>query len=184
MVQLLLLLGAVAAEAQVEAASVRLDGMSCPFCAFGVEKRLRRVAGVGSVEIHMDLGLAVLTAADGASIDLARIPEAIRKAGFTPGDVEASAVGILRVDASGASSLNWGDDGTSLGLLVSEQLRQRARELAAAAAPVRARGILRTAPGGGIAVEVTERWSRCWTSSSISRRRPAGEDVPSPARAT
>ena len=41
--------------------SVQVDGLSCPFCAYGLEKKLRKVANVASLEIQVSDGRAVLT---------------------------------------------------------------------------------------------------------------------------
>ena len=42
------------ANAQVSSVTVGVDGMSCPFCAFGVEKRLKKVDGAGSVKVAVE----------------------------------------------------------------------------------------------------------------------------------
>ena len=68
----LILLPFVPAHAQVESATVVVEGMSCPFCAFGVEKRLKKVRGVGSIEVNMGVGSASMTASEGESIDFSR----------------------------------------------------------------------------------------------------------------
>ena len=53
------------AEAQVSRVTVAVDGMSCPFCAFGVEKRLKKVNGVDSVAVDLKSGLVKLTVQEG-----------------------------------------------------------------------------------------------------------------------
>ena len=40
---------------------VRVDGASCPFCAFGLEKRLGHIEGVADVKIEMKAGKAIVT---------------------------------------------------------------------------------------------------------------------------
>jgi mercuric ion binding protein len=89
------------AAAQVTTATVEVKGMSCPFCAFGVEKRLGAVAGVEQVVVSMKGGSAELTAATDRSIDLTAVPEAVRRAGFTPGRIEAAVRGTIRRTADG-----------------------------------------------------------------------------------
>ncbi len=92
-----LALAALASPAapQVSRATVAVEGMACPFCAFGVEMRLRQVRGVGEVEVQMEAGTAELAATEGGSIGVGQIPEAIRKAGFTPGRLAIEAAGTL-----------------------------------------------------------------------------------------
>lgn len=93
-----LVLGPVAGQAQVIQATVSVEGMSCPFCAFGVEKKLRNVPGVGSVEVDMAQGTATLKAADERFIAVDQVPEAVRRAGFTSGTIEVVAEGTLRIE--------------------------------------------------------------------------------------
>lgn len=95
------LLAAAAAGAQVREATVVVRGMSCPFCAFGVEKKLGAVPGVGRVKLTMKTGRAELRAVEGGSIELAAVPGAVRKAGFTPGALEAVATGVVRRSGGG-----------------------------------------------------------------------------------
>ncbi len=100
-VVLVTLLLAAPSEARVESASVVVQGMSCPFCAFGVEKRLKKVGGVRSVTVSTRDGLASLTAKDDQSIAVREIPRAVEKAGFTPGTIRIEAVGVVAKDEQG-----------------------------------------------------------------------------------
>jgi len=102
-IHLVVVLGffAGSAAAQVATATVEVKGMSCPFSAFGVEKRLGAVAGVDTVIVSMKGGSAELTAAKDRSIDLAAVPEAVRRAGFTPGRIEATVRGTVQRTAGG-----------------------------------------------------------------------------------
>ena len=47
-------------QAQIYSLSVVVEGMSCPFCVYGVEKKLKKVEGVKSVIISMKDGVATL----------------------------------------------------------------------------------------------------------------------------
>lgn len=131
--------------AQVERARVSVEGMSCPFCAFGVEKRLRRVEGAASVAVAMKESTATITAAEDGSIDVAAIPEAIRKAGFTPGPVQVVARGIVRADDGGDGPPRrlleaGGGAGAFLLVNLSEEQRQMIGKLAGTGAEVRVTG--------------------------------------------
>lgn len=91
-------------HAQVQRATVAVDGMACPFCAYGVEKRLRKVDSVGSVSISTRDGEATLRARNGASIAVEQVPSAVRKAGFTPGVIQIDATGRVASDSKDAAS--------------------------------------------------------------------------------
>lgn len=85
-------------QAEIRGASVAVNGMACPFCAFGVEKRLKKVQGVERVVVSTKDGIATLTAKAQQSIDVEQIPRAVRSAGFTPGPIMVEAVGRVETD--------------------------------------------------------------------------------------
>jgi copper chaperone CopZ len=74
-----------AASAWAAVASYRLqvDGLACPFCAYGIEKKLTALDGVEKVETHIREGAVIVTMEDGASLDEATAKRAVEAAGFT-----------------------------------------------------------------------------------------------------
>ena len=62
---------------------LRVDGLTCPFCAFGLEKKLTRLEAVDEVEINIRDGRVTLTLEEGASVSDAAIEKAVKDAGFT-----------------------------------------------------------------------------------------------------
>lgn len=76
------LLGAVAAAA-AERYRLRVDGLTCPFCAYGIEKRLLKLDGVASVETHVADGVVVVSMDEGARLTEAAARRAVQDAGFT-----------------------------------------------------------------------------------------------------
>ena len=85
-----------AADAQVTEARVRVDGLACPFCAYGLEKKLNGISGVGKIEINVKEGTATLIAGPGASVDIEALEEAVSKAGFTPRGIHVTARGVVK----------------------------------------------------------------------------------------
>ena len=61
----------------------------------GVQDALRRLDGVGSVQVDLQSNLVVVTPAPEVELDLAAIPAAIRRAGFTPAELEIVARGTF-----------------------------------------------------------------------------------------
>lgn len=92
----LLVLLPVTGVAEVTRAVVSVDGMSCPFCAFGVEKKLNTVDGTSEVTVDMKGGTATLVAKDGKSLEIGQIGQAVRTAGFTPGRLRITAIGVVK----------------------------------------------------------------------------------------
>lgn len=70
-----------------------VDGLACPFCAYGVEKKVGDLDGVETVEIDIDGGLVAVTLADGISLDEAAAAQAIDEAGFSLRRFEAPGTG-------------------------------------------------------------------------------------------
>ncbi len=63
---------------------VRVDGASCPFCAFGLEKRLGHLEGVADVRLEMKAGKVIVTLQKGATVSEQALRQAVEEAGFTP----------------------------------------------------------------------------------------------------
>lgn len=62
--------------------ALHVDGLACPFCAYGIEKQLTRVDGVKSVTTDIGKGEVFVEMADGRSLDPAAAERAVKKAGF------------------------------------------------------------------------------------------------------
>lgn len=71
---------AVAAEPRYQ---IEVAGLACPFCAYGIEKKLRAIPGVERVETNIKEGTVVIVMKDGATLDRTRVERAVREAGFT-----------------------------------------------------------------------------------------------------
>ncbi len=63
--------------------TLRVDGLACPFCAYGVEKQLRAVDGVQTVETDIKTGTVTIDMRAGATLDEATARKAVEAAGFT-----------------------------------------------------------------------------------------------------
>lgn len=62
---------------------LHVDGLACPFCAYGVEKKLRNTEGVEDVNIRINDGVVLVTAAEDAEFDEAHARRLLQEAGFT-----------------------------------------------------------------------------------------------------
>jgi len=60
-----------------------VDGMSCPFCAYGLEKKLKKVKDVESVTIDLNEGEVVVIAKAGTTIKEEALHKAVKEAGFS-----------------------------------------------------------------------------------------------------
>ena len=82
---LFLLSGPAMAESH-QILEIKVAGMTCPFCVYGVEKSIGKLEGVASVEVSLELKKARVVMQPGEELDEERIRELIRDAGFTPGE--------------------------------------------------------------------------------------------------
>ena len=78
-----LVLMSVSAFAAQQAYKLRVDGLACPFCAYGIEKKLNAIKGVQGVGVDIASGIVTVTMAEGASLDEAAAKQAVKDAGFT-----------------------------------------------------------------------------------------------------
>jgi copper chaperone CopZ len=62
---------------------VEVDGLACPFCAYGLEKKLKNMEGVSKIEIDVENAFALLTVEEGKTVSENIIRENVKLAGFT-----------------------------------------------------------------------------------------------------
>lgn len=84
---IILSLGFSASLAQSDEVKIRVDGLSCPFCAYGLEKKLNELDGVDSIFIDFEEGLVLMQVTDSENISEEEIRVKIQEAGFTPKEI-------------------------------------------------------------------------------------------------
>jgi len=72
---------------QQQKVTLRVDGLACPFCAYGMEKKLKRIENLEKLDIKINDGLVILLFKEGAKIDKALITKKVKEAGFTPREI-------------------------------------------------------------------------------------------------
>ena len=130
-----------AVKAQVEEVSIRVDGLSCPFCAYGLEKKLKKINGVNDVIINIDNGVAKLNGKKDESIVVEGLKDAVVDAGFTPRQITATVVGVVEEHGNFVVLKNIGSDFMFI-LKENEQLRELRSKLQDTEKQVRVEGIL------------------------------------------
>ena len=83
--------------------------LSCPSCAAGLERRLRRLDYVAGVEVSPPDGQIVVAVETGRRLDLAAVWDTVRNAGFIPDGMVVTAVGRV-TGADGAPALALAPD--------------------------------------------------------------------------
>ena len=83
LILILTLFSATAVLADSHVYKLYVDGLACPFCAYGVEKKVGGLKGVETVVIDIEGGLVSVTVAKDATLDEASAKQAVDEAGFT-----------------------------------------------------------------------------------------------------
>ncbi len=99
------------ALAAIDHYEVQVDGLACPFCAYGLEKKLKKLPGAKNVQIELNAGRASFDVGDDVLFP-GPVKNAVRDAGFTARDITVTASGTvegegdqLRLDVGGEQTL-------------------------------------------------------------------------------
>lgn len=139
---LLLLLTMLVAPvfASVDEVRLHVRGLACPFCVFGIEKNLKKVPGVASLETTIREGLVRIQMDPKAALDVKALDEAVRRSGFTPAGIEATVTGrltlsdsrpVLESSRSGQIFLLVDPGAQDSGVIVRQETLERMRKKAA-----------------------------------------------------
>lgn len=88
-------LAAPSAPAEISRAKVVIDGVGCPFCVYGLEKKLEAVEGIRDIRFDLKSGVATLVPAEETVPAAEDVEAAVRNAGFTPREIELTAIGTV-----------------------------------------------------------------------------------------
>jgi mercuric ion binding protein len=90
-----LLIAPCGAVAQIKSVSLKVEGLACPFCVYGVEKKLKQLPAITDVSVDLKSGAVRLAVGRDQSFSVNQIRDAVREAGFTLRDVRMTAVGTV-----------------------------------------------------------------------------------------
>ncbi len=62
--------------------SIRVDGLACPYCAYGIEKKLNKIAGVKFLDMDLEKGIVTVEARD-VKLDDEQLKQLFTDSGFT-----------------------------------------------------------------------------------------------------
>ena len=66
---------------------VEIDGLACPFCAYGLEKKLLQIKGADNFNVNIDSAYATLTVTDKSKVTKDEIKQVVKDAGFSATNV-------------------------------------------------------------------------------------------------
>lgn len=83
------------AQAEIDQVQIVVKGLTCPFCIYGLEKKLKALDEVEDIETNMKTGIVDIRLKQGESLNIERLNLTIRESDFTPGDIKIRATGRL-----------------------------------------------------------------------------------------
>jgi copper chaperone CopZ len=80
----LLFFGSLAHSAYADTSvySIRVDGLACPYCAYGIEKKLNQINGVKFIDMDLDKGIVTVETND-VKLEDAQLKQLFQDSGFT-----------------------------------------------------------------------------------------------------
>lgn len=94
-IMVLIILSFQPAFSEIERVEMQVNGMTCPFCVYGIEKKLKGVEGIEDARANLKTGIVEIKVKNGKAVDIDRLNEAVRESGFTPGEIKITATGSL-----------------------------------------------------------------------------------------
>jgi len=63
--------------------NIRVDGLACPFCAYGIEKKFKKIDGISNIKVDLNKGLVSVDAKAGMQLKEAKLKKLFNDSGFT-----------------------------------------------------------------------------------------------------
>jgi len=80
---LMLLIWSLSALAAGSRYQIRVDGLACPYCAYGIEKKLHAVKGVENIQVDLNKGLVIVDVTEDTTLSTQQMTDLFHDAGFT-----------------------------------------------------------------------------------------------------
>lgn len=62
---------------------MRVDGLACPLCAYGIEKQFKQIEGVEQIDVDLKRGLVTVNAREGVELTEPQMKQLFEAVGFT-----------------------------------------------------------------------------------------------------
>jgi len=111
----LMMVSATVAQEGRDKFMVQVDGLGCPFCAYGLEKKFKEFKGIKNVKIDIETGDFSFTYPAEKALTLIDVEKQVEKAGYTPitakveranGKIEEAATAEMSNKTQGTVSKN------------------------------------------------------------------------------
>jgi len=105
----LVVLCADSVHAEIEGIQLQVDGLSCPFCAIGIDKHLKQQAGLEGIEVHLKQGVTEGKLPPGKGINIGKVRQAVQEAGFTLRGIRLTVTGTVVREGNDFTLISRGD---------------------------------------------------------------------------
>ncbi len=72
--------------------NIRVDGLACPFCAYGIEKKFKKMEGISNIQVDLDKGLVSVDAKEGVELKEGEMKTLFNDSGFTYRSMKATPI--------------------------------------------------------------------------------------------
>lgn len=96
-----LVMVALPLNAQIEHIALRVDGLSCPFCAYGLEKKITGIKDVRDYDVDMKEGKVFIRLKSDAQIEINSFYKVVEEAGFTLRSISLRVKGKIQQSEEG-----------------------------------------------------------------------------------
>lgn len=63
--------------------TMRVDGLACPFCAYGIEKKFKQIDGISNIQVDLENGIVSVDAKEGLELKEDKMKKLFHDSGFT-----------------------------------------------------------------------------------------------------
>lgn len=97
MVVLILLISSFfsVAFAEIKEVEIGIDGLSCPFCVFGLKQQMKKIEVIDKLNISLKNSLARITLKESSPLNIKDLKNAIKDAGFSVREIKIFANGEI-----------------------------------------------------------------------------------------
>lgn len=74
----------IQAQKETDSFEIQVDGLGCPFCAYGLEKKFKDFKGIKNIKIDIETGDFTFTYPTEKKLSLPQVEAQVKKAGYSP----------------------------------------------------------------------------------------------------
>lgn len=88
LITILSILTGITLNAQRDKITTQVDGLGCPYCAYGLEKKFKKVEGIKNVKIEIEEGIFTFTVPSETELQVEEVDNRVELAGYTAKSIE------------------------------------------------------------------------------------------------